>query len=107
MSQYLIDRIETLPNIEVIEGKSVLAAAGRLRLEGVVLSDGAALALDYLFVFIGAAPRTYWLEGIVDLSPKGFVLTGNNRLPYETNVNGVFAAGDVREGSTKRIAAAA
>jgi thioredoxin reductase (NADPH) len=107
MSQYLIDRIETLPNVEVLENCTVTEASGYQRLETVTLNGTVQIALDYLFIFIGAAPRTYWLEGTVDLTPKGFILTGSKDLPYETNIQGVFAAGDVRDGSTKRIAAAA
>ncbi len=58
------------------------------------------------FLFIGADPNTDWLEGCVDLDSKGFVVTGNGAQPLETSLPGVFAIGDVRAGSTKRVAAA-
>jgi thioredoxin reductase (NADPH) len=51
-------------------------------------------------------PRTFWLEGSVDLDDHGFINTSKGKLPFETSIPGVFAAGDVRSGSTKRIAAA-
>ncbi len=60
-----------------------------------------------LFVMIGAEPRTEWLAGFVDRDEDGFILTGGSRLPLETSVPGVFAAGDVRRGSVKRVASAA
>jgi thioredoxin reductase (NADPH) len=63
---------------------------------------------DYLFMFIGAVPKTYWLDGAVTLA-KGFIPTWTDcgaELPFETSMAGVFAAGDVRQGSIKRIAAA-
>lgn len=117
MSTYLIDRIRATPNIEVIEGCEVKscqgARNGRLR-EVEVTWDGAdhSIPCDYLFMFIGAVPRTFWLDGTIELS-NGFVPTWSDlasgdagRLPFETSVRGVFAAGDVRLNSTKRIAAA-
>ncbi len=69
--------------------------------------------MNGLCVFIGAAPKTYWLNGILDQTPKGYIITGSQSfssdsypLPFETSMSGVFAAGDVREGSIKRIASA-
>jgi thioredoxin reductase (NADPH) len=113
MSQYLIDRIHACPNIEVIEGCEVTACQGNRigRLNEVEVEwDGQSHAIpcDYLFLFIGAVPRTFWLDGAVSLS-GGFVPTWTDcgaELPFETSIRGVFAAGDVRLNSTKRIAAA-
>lgn len=113
MSQYLIDRIRACPNIEVLEDCQVVGCEGRRtgRLREVdVLWHGEQqqIPADYLFMFIGAVPRTFWLNGTVQLD-KGFVPTWTDcgaELPYETSLRGVFAAGDVRLNSTKRIAAA-
>ena len=108
MSQYLLERIGELPNIETCPGHTVVGAEGRKHLEQLVLqrtdeSDRRTVAADGLFVFIGAEPRTQWLEGVVDRDEQGFILA-NERL--ETSVPGVFVAGDVRAGSVKRIASA-
>lgn len=113
MSTYLIDRIRSCPNIEVLEDCVVVGCegqrSGRLR-EIDVLWHGEAqqIPADYLFMFIGAVPRTFWLNSTVQLD-KGFIPTWTDcgaELPYETSVKGIFAAGDVRLNSTKRIAAA-
>jgi thioredoxin reductase (NADPH) len=118
MSRYLIDRILALPNVELHTGTEVVALQGDRRdgLTAAVFRDRATgethtCELRHLFLFIGADPHTAWLEGCVDLDPKGFVLTGipvSDRpvLPLETSLLGVFAIGDVRAGSTKRVAAA-
>lgn len=108
MSQYLLERIGELPNIETCPGHTVVGAEGRKHLERLVLqrtdeSDRRTVAADGLFVFIGAEPRTQWLEGVVDRDDQGFILA-NERM--ETSVPGVFVAGDVRAGSVKRIASA-
>ena len=108
MSQYLLERIGELPNIETCPGHTVVGAEGRKHLERLVLqrtdeSDRRTVAADGLFVFIGAEPQTRWLEGVVDRDEQGFILA-NERL--ETSVPGVFVAGDVRAGSVKRIASA-
>ena len=108
MSQYLLERIGELPNIETCPGHTVVGAEGRKHLERLVLqrtdeSDRRTVAADGLFVFIGAEPRTQWLEGVVDRDEQGFILA-NERM--ETSVPGVFVAGDVRAGSVKRIASA-
>jgi thioredoxin reductase (NADPH) len=123
MSSYLIDRIEASEKISVEYRTEVAGALGTRRLEGLRLrsngTDEQEVAADALFVFVGQAPRTSWLEGVVRRDDKGFVLTGIDLgmpppdwplevppLPLETSVPGVFAAGDVRHGSVKRIASA-
>ena len=108
MSQYLLERIGEIPNIETCPDHTVVGAEGRKHLERLVLqrtdgSDRRKVEADGLFVFIGAAPRTQWLEGVVDRDAQGFILA-NERM--ETSVPGVFVAGDVRAGSVKRIASA-
>ena len=125
MSQYLISRILTTDNIEVRYQTQVAGARGDGHLEGLTLADRATgaedeVATNWLFVFIGAAPRTEWLGDAVSRDPRGFVLTGPDlpptpeiawpveRSPFalETSVPGVFAAGDVRLDSMKRVASA-
>jgi thioredoxin reductase (NADPH) len=126
MSDYLIRVIETLPNLTVRLGTRVVEGHGAARLEGLTLEDGAGTrqerAADGLFILIGALPRTDWLSGAVARDAGGYVLTGRDlvadgvppagwpleRPPglAETSVPGVFAAGDVRSGSMKRVAAA-
>jgi thioredoxin reductase (NADPH) len=116
MSRYLVDRIEGLPNVEVITGTEVSGLSGH---DGILESvrwrnragAEAEHAIRHLFLFIGADPNTDWLakSGIV-LDAKGFILTGSadgkDRRNLETSLPGVFAVGDVRSGSTKRVAAA-
>jgi thioredoxin reductase (NADPH) len=122
MSKYLIDRIEASEKITVEYSTEVAGATGSRRLEGLRLRHGTdehEVAADALFVFVGQAPRTSWLQGVVRRDDRGFVLTGGDLgnpppdwpleappLPLETSVPGVFAAGDVRHGSVKRIASA-
>jgi thioredoxin reductase (NADPH) len=126
MSQYLVDQIAAIPNIEVVPDTEVLAIKGEGRLEGVVARTGPTeprdIAASAAFVFIGARPRTEFCDGVLARDPGGFILTGVDlisggrppagwtaaRLPalLETSVPGVFAAGDVRHGSSKRVAAA-
>jgi thioredoxin reductase (NADPH) len=122
MSQYLIEQLAGLPNVEVRPRTQALAAEGedgrlrRLRLRG---PDGEERTedVDACFVFIGAAPRTDWLAGTVARDERGFILAGPEarvdgwplkRDPYvlETSVPGVFVAGDVRARSIKRVASA-
>jgi thioredoxin reductase (NADPH) len=122
MSHYLIERIAKLGNIDVRPGSEATAAEGadghlaRLRVRH---ADGSedALDADACFVFIGAAPRTDWLDGVVMRDDRGFILAGLDakadgwplaRDPYllETSVPGVFVAGDVRARSIKRVASA-
>jgi thioredoxin reductase (NADPH) len=120
MSQYLIDRIEASDKIRVEPNTEVAGILGERRVEGLRLRHGTderEVAADALFIFVGQAPRTAWLEGVVRRDERGFVLTGIDLgnpppdwpldvppLPLETSVPGVFAAGDVRHGSVKRIA---
>ena len=121
MSHYLIEQIAAQPNIEVRTGTSALAAEsedGRLTGLRVKGSNGEeTLAADACFVFIGAAPRTDWLDGVLARDERGFILAGRDaqangwplkREPYvlETTVPGVFVAGDVRARSIKRVASA-
>jgi thioredoxin reductase (NADPH) len=117
MSRYLVDRIAGLANVEVVTRARVSALEGRNgMLEAVRWRQGASEAemrrpIGHLFLFIGAAPNTDWLSGSgVALDAKGFVLTGTdaagNRRPLETSRQGVFAIGDIRSGSVKRVAAA-
>jgi thioredoxin reductase (NADPH) len=122
MSHYLVEQIAALPKVDV-RTESVAVAAngedGRLRQLTIRGPDGAesALEVDACFVFIGAVPRTDWLEGVVKRDERGFVLAGRDaqgddwplkRDPYvlETSVPGVFVAGDVRARSIKRVASA-
>ena len=119
MSRYLIDRIEALPNVELHTRTEVAAVAGEHNtgLQTVQFRNrdtGAIITKDirHLFLFVGADPNTSWLEGCaVQVDRQGFVLTGcdgaaHAQLSLQTSVPGVFAIGDVRAGSTKRIAAA-
>ena len=118
MSRYLIDRIASLPNVELHTGTEIVALEGNASsgLTGATFRyrpDGrqASRALHHLFLFIGADPNSAWLEGCVAMDNKGFVVTGagsatDPRLPLETSLRGIFAIGDVRAGSTKRVAAA-
>jgi thioredoxin reductase (NADPH) len=122
MSRYLIEQIAALPNIVVRTGSAAVAAegqGGRLRSLRIRDADGSEwdLATDACFVFIGASPRTDWLEGVVARDERGFILSGPDaqaagwplkRDPYllETTVAGVFVAGDVRARSFKRVASA-
>lgn len=113
MSRYLIDRIAALPNVEVHVGAEIASLDGDRAsgLGGVTFrcrADGALRrhALRHLFLFIGAEPNSAWLAGCAETDDKGFVVTGKGPLPLQTSQPGVFAIGDVRAGSTKRVAAA-
>jgi thioredoxin reductase (NADPH) len=121
MSHYLVEQIAVLPNVHVRIGSSAVAAEGEdghLRRLRVRDRDGEqALEVDACFVFIGASPRTDWLDGVVARDERGFILSGPDaqtagwplkRDPYllETTVPGVFVAGDVRARSIKRVASA-
>jgi thioredoxin reductase (NADPH) len=127
MSYYLVQQLSQIDRITVRTCTEVVAAHGEDHLERLTLRDnvtGATETVDagYLFVFIGAAPRTDWLDGVVTRDPRGFVVAGPDlavdgaaapgwileRSPFhlETSVPGVFAAGDVRAESAKRVASA-
>jgi thioredoxin reductase (NADPH) len=117
MSRYLVDRIASLPNVEILLGTEVVALEGRggvlaaIRTRHVPSGEETRRPLRHLFLFIGADPNTSWLsESGVELDAKGFVRTGADVAPdrraLETSRDGVFAIGDVRAGSTKRVAAA-
>jgi thioredoxin reductase (NADPH) len=121
MSHYLIEQIEALPNIEVRVGSETVAAEGdgRLRALRICSADGEETVeeFDACFVFIGAAPRTEWLAGVVARDDRGFILAGldakgegwplaRDPFPLETSVPGVLVAGDVRARSIKRVASA-
>jgi thioredoxin reductase (NADPH) len=113
MSRYLVDRISNLANVEVLTQTNITALEGSggaleaVRWRG-PSGEETRRPLRHLFLFIGADPNTDWLAGSgVALDPKGFVQTGNaGSPPLETSVRGAFAIGDVRSGSTKRVAAA-
>jgi len=126
MSRYLVDRILAAANIEVRYRSEVVACTGEGHLETLTLADRESGATEeasasWLFVFIGASPHTEWLGDGIARDEKGFVVTGQDllaatsprrwpmeRAPYalETSVPGVFAAGDVRLDSMKRVASA-
>jgi thioredoxin reductase (NADPH) len=121
MSQYLIEQIAALANVNVLTGATATAAEeedGQLRRVRIDGPDGEdTLPADACFVFIGASPRTDWLEGVLARDERGFILSGRDvqgngwpleREPYvlETSVPGVFVAGDVRARSVKRVASA-
>ncbi len=122
MSQYLIERIEADPKIDLLTSVEVQGLAGETRLEQVTLKHTITgreqtTLCSGLFCFIGARPATAWLKDCVMLDRDGFVLTDrqlpeapsagtSGALPFETSMPGVFAAGDVRHSSMKRVAAA-
>jgi thioredoxin reductase (NADPH) len=112
MSRYLIDRIERNKAVEVYLHTQVRELLGDRTLEGIVVQDDCTgerrtFEANDLFVFIGADPCVTWLTGDVDLDEKGYIRTGHGEaLPLETNLAGVFAVGDVRSGSVKRVASA-
>jgi thioredoxin reductase (NADPH) len=126
MSRYLVERIEIAPNIDVRLESQVVAGRGDGHLQTLTIADRAAgteeeVPAEWLFVFIGASPRTDWLGDDVARDEKGFVITGHDllttpgagrwplaRSPFvlETSMPGVFAAGDVRLDSMKRVASA-
>jgi len=125
MSQYLIDQIKETPNIQIWAHASIVEAHGITHLEeiSVLCSDTNKIErvpASSMFIFIGALPRTEWLDGLIERDERGFILTGPDlirdgqhpkgwtleRDPFllETNVPGIFAVGDVRHGSVKRVA---
>src|SRR5579864_8634062 len=115
MSQYLISRIENSSHITVYTESEIVALGGDPSLQRVTWvnsSTGERTSKDIsvVFVMIGAEPNTGWLFGTVRLDKKGFILTGNTdgfeKTPYATSVPGVYAVGDVRADSLKRVASA-
>jgi thioredoxin reductase (NADPH) len=127
MSDYLVRQIEEHENIEVLLDTSVVSVEGEEHLERITVKNAATgetetVPAHSLFVFIGAAPKTDWLDGVVERDERGFILSGadlmhNGKRPkgwrperdpflLETNVPGIFVAGDVRHGSVKRCASA-
>ena len=127
MSHYLIEQVENIPAIKVRTCTEVAEAHGTDHLEQLTLRDSNTGATEtvpaqYLFVFIGAAPLTDWLDGVVVRDDHGFIIAGPDLLvdgkppagwpldrpPYhlESSVPGVFVAGDVRAESAKRVASA-
>jgi len=117
MSRYLVDRITGLPNVEILTQTAVTDLEGRdgvleaVRWRRHAREEDVRRPIQHLFLFIGADPNTDWLSGSgVALDSRGFVLTGAdaaaNRRPLETSRRDVFAIGDVRSGSIKRVAAA-
>ncbi|MCA9365974.1 FAD-dependent oxidoreductase [Candidatus Kaiserbacteria bacterium] len=116
MSKYLVDRVHAAPNVEVMQGFSVVEASGNGKLECLTLEDvqgtRSALKADHLCIFIGAQPKVEWLSPEIVRDQRGFIGTDvaldtshGPKLPQETSMSGVFAAGDILLGSTKRIAA--
>ncbi len=125
MSQYLIEQIAETPNITVEVHSSVVEAKGETSLEAITIANTVTgekqtVPATSLFIFIGAEPRTNWLDGVVERDNRGFIITGPDlkrdgrrpkgwtleRDPYllETNIPGIFGVGDVRHGSVKRVA---
>ena len=127
MSRYLIHQINETPNIHVLLNSKVTAVHGENRLESITITNTQTgqiqtVPTSGLYIFIGAVPHTDGVAGLIERDANGFILTGPelmqngrehprgwtlNRQPYllETNVPGIFAVGDVRHGSTKRVAA--
>ncbi|HXW78510.1 MAG TPA: FAD-dependent oxidoreductase [Acidimicrobiales bacterium] len=115
MSDYLVQQITGASRLSVRTGTRVTGAIGQQQLEALVIDQydrAATIEADALFVFIGARPHTEWLSGTLSLDAQGFILTGRDLPPehsaawLETSRSGVYAAGDIRQGSIKRVAAA-
>ncbi len=123
MSQYLIDNIEANEAVTVLPRTQVIEAKGDTHLRTILLEDRDTgeqreVEAGALFIFIGQRAHTDWLEDLVQLDDRGFVLSGTDLgplenwtverdpLPLETSVPGIFAAGDVRHGSPRRVAGA-
>jgi thioredoxin reductase (NADPH) len=125
MSQYLIDQVQRTPNIQIWSHATVLEAHGNSRLEEISVlcldtNKTERVPASAMFIFIGALPQTDWLANVVERDDRGFIFTGPDLLrdsrrpkgwaldrdPFllETNVPGLFAVGDVRHGSVKRVA---
>jgi thioredoxin reductase (NADPH) len=113
MSSYLTSRLEADPGITIEYNSGVTALEGGEYLESVTIRNAETgqsrkVAARALFIMVGAAPNTEWLSGLVKLDDKGFVLTGLGQpaSPFSTSHPGIFAVGDVRAGSVKRVASA-
>jgi thioredoxin reductase (NADPH) len=127
MSQYLVDQIGATPNIHVLLNSGVVEVHGETKLDAISIAHSATGELNTVpaaavFIFIGAQPRTDWVDGALERDAAGFILAGHDllednkaptgwnlrRQPFwlETNVPGVFVAGDVRHRSVKRMATA-
>jgi thioredoxin reductase (NADPH) len=122
MSRYLVDRIRMLDNVDIVVRSEVAELHGEdgVGLKGATIRNrdsGAAshLPVRYVFMFIGAEPNTEWLDGCLALDEKGYIVTGQQdaagaemptTLPLQTSLSRIFAIGDVRSGSTKRVASA-
>jgi thioredoxin reductase (NADPH) len=127
MSHYLVERVKATENITVVPRSEVAEVTGnghleQVRLRNIDQDEDCVFPCAAMFIFIGTAPRTDFLKGLVELNEKGYVVTGPDllRLPgrprgwtlerdplmFETNVPGIFAAGDVRAGANRRVAAA-
>jgi thioredoxin reductase (NADPH) len=125
MSHYLVERIKEIPNIQVMANSEVARVEGDDQLSKIFIQHCDTGQLEErdaraLFVFIGAEPHTQWLDGTLERDSKGFLITGANLLksgkrppgwklqrdPYllETNIPGVFAVGDARDGAVRRVA---
>jgi len=124
MSQYLVDQIGAIENIEVLLNRRVIEVAGsdrveEIRLQNVSTDEEEWRPASALFIFVGAVPHSSFIEGTVAMNDQGFIYTGSDvttftsdwpldrdPFPLETSAPGIFAAGDVREGSVRRVASA-
>jgi thioredoxin reductase (NADPH) len=115
ISQYLLSRIEQSRRITILTETEIVSLEGESHLEQVTWikrrdSSTTTKRIEDLFVMIGAQPNTSWLKGVVALDEKGFVITGGpqgfDSTPYATNTAGIYAVGDVRTASVKRVASA-
>ena len=124
ISQYLVDQIGTIDNIEVLTGARVVGVDGSTIVESIRLGDIATgteeeRPASALFIFVGAVPHSSFLEGTLAMNERGFIYTGSDvttfshdwplsrdPFPLETSAPGVFAAGDIREGAVRRVASA-
>jgi thioredoxin reductase (NADPH) len=115
MSQYLVSRIESSSRISLCTNCEIAALEGQPTLQSVTwvnrsTGERTQKSIEDVFVMIGAEPNTGWLYGTVQLDKKGFILTGGadgfESTPYATSVPGIYAVGDVRANSVKRVASA-